>query len=193
MPRHLFFKRRFLLVFFNALAFQCLWVAAVFGSMKGWAWMAWVLLGVMLLVQARVSGQWRRDAASMLCAGCLCLLLEPVWMLSDVLAYRQWPIAWLAPHWIWALWLALGLCLHSSLAWLQPRPVLAAAFGAMGGVSSVTLGVDMGAAQAPQGWWPLALIYGGIWALAVPFLAKAAQWQQRFFYRGCDSGERYAR
>ena len=57
----------------------------------------------------------------------------------------------------------------------QPKLLLAALFGAFGGVFSVTVGINFGAATTPQGWWLLALSYGAVWSMVVPALAYLAR------------------
>ncbi|EKF75552.1 hypothetical protein A11A3_01727 [Alcanivorax hongdengensis A-11-3] len=163
-------KKDSLLIIGNALAFQLLWFAAVLGG-SGWAWS---VLAPMVLIQCLAGGHWRRDGRMLLIGGGLCLALEPLWLASSLLVYQQWHSQWLAPPWIWALWLGFAVSFHYSLYWLQGRPWLAALIGAIGGVVSVTAGLRLGAAVTPQGWLPFAMVYGGAWALAVPFMAWVA-------------------
>src|SRR5690606_21303662 len=72
-----------------------------------------------------------------------------------------------APLWILALWSAFALTLTQSLRWLQHRPWLAAAFGAIGGPLAY-LGAARGfgaLAFVAPGWIAMvALAFG--WALA---------------------------
>ena len=100
--------------------------------------------------------------------------MEPLWLRPEVLQYRNWDQHWRAPHWVWTLWLGFAVSFRYSLNWLCGRPVLAALLGALGGVFSVTMGIRLGAATAPQGWLLLAMVYGVSWAIAVPLLAQVA-------------------
>lgn len=158
-------------VLINAIGFHTLWLVAVFGAAGGWSLWVWPVVISMFVLQASVTGQWRRDLQTLLYGALLCLLLEPIWLLLQVVSYHQWQSLWLAPHWIWALWLSFAVSFHYSFSWLQRRYWLAAAFGGIGGVFSVTMGMQFGAAEAPMGWLSFALIYGPLWAVAVPLLA----------------------
>jgi hypothetical protein len=81
-----------------------------------------------------------------------------------------------APLWILGLWLAFAATLQCSLAFLQRRRWLAAAFGA--------IGAPLAYLGAAHGWqavvfaapsWPTLLALAGAWALALPVLATIAR------------------
>ena len=104
-----------------------------------------------------------------------CVLFEPLWLAPSLLEYADWSRQWVAPDWIWALWLGFAVSFNYCLAWLRPKLLLASLFGAFGGVFSVTVGINFGAATTPQGWWLLALSYGAVWSMVVPALAYLAR------------------
>ncbi|MDX1803583.1 MAG: DUF2878 domain-containing protein [Alcanivorax sp.] len=159
----------------NALTFQLLWFAAVAGAAHGWAWLAWPVLLTMVSLQGRGRNHWQRDVLMLLTGALFCLITEPVWLVVSLLKYVHWSDHWLAPHWVWALWLGFAVSFHYSLRWLQGRWWLASMLGAFGSVVSVSTGIKLGAAVAPQGWLPLALVYGVVWALAAPLMAVVAR------------------
>lgn len=144
---------------------------------------SWVALGLMLAAQWWSDPRWLSNAPMLLWGLILCLVFEPVWLSSGLLAYSGWDYRWLAPGWIWALWLGLAVSFHYSLRWLCGRPWLGAVFGAAGGVFSVSMGMSLGAASAPLGWLPMAMTYGAVWAVAVPLLAFGAQWTREQEHR----------
>ncbi|MBF5056933.1 hypothetical protein Y5W_02227 [Alcanivorax sp. 521-1] len=159
----------------NFIGFQLLWFVAVYGAARGWGAAA---LLVLLAMQAGVwalNRGWRRDAPLLAVGALACLLCEPLWMAPQLIRYVDWPAGWLAPAWIWALWLGFAVSFNYCLAWLRRRLMLAAVFGALGGVFSVTVGIRLGAADTPHGWWALALVYGVVWAAVVPGLAWLAR------------------
>ncbi len=166
-------------VLINAFGFQLLWAAAVLGGARETSLPAWGVLALMLVLQWRCDIRWARNAGMVGWGLLLCLLFEPIWLSTGLLVYTGWEHGWLAPGWIWALWLGFAVSFHYSLRWLCGRPWLGAAFGAFGGVFSVTIGIRLGAASAPQGWLPMALAYAAVWAIAVPLLASGAQWMER--------------
>ena len=161
-------------VIVNVISFQLLWAAAVLGAAQGVSVLAGGVLGVMVVAQVALTRQWRQDLLLIAAGGLLCVLMEPLWLRPEVLQYRNWEQHWWAPHWVWTLWLGFAVSFRYSLNWLCGRPVLAALLGALGGVFSVTMGIRLGAATAPQGWLLLAMVYGVSWAIAVPLLAQVA-------------------
>jgi len=118
---------------------------------------------------------WRADLALLAAGAVACVLFEPLWLAPSLLEYADWSRQWVAPDWIWALWLGFAVSFNYCLAWLRPKLLLAALFGAFGGVFSVTVGINFGAATTPQGWWLLALSYGAVWSMVVPALAYLAR------------------
>ncbi len=75
---------------------------------------------------------------------------------------------WLAPAWIVSLWVLIAATFDSSLSWMNRKPWLAAAFGAVGSPLSFAAGVRLGAAgfvaPAPVALAALAVL----WAAALP-------------------------
>ncbi|MEH6709516.1 MAG: DUF2878 domain-containing protein [Alloalcanivorax venustensis] len=159
----------------NFVGFQLLWFVAVYGAAKGWGWAAWLVLAAMQLGVWVLNRRWRQDLTLLAAGAVACVLFEPIWMAPGLIEYVDWPRRWVAPAWIWALWLGFAVSFNYCLAWLRPKLLLAALFGAFGGVFSVTVGINFGAATTPQGWWLLALSYGAVWSMVVPALAYLAR------------------
>ena len=156
-------------------AFQALWLAAVLGAARGQVW-----LGSLALVPYVVVMVWRereraRLASRWLAAGALGSLADCALAACGLLAYptapAAWP-AWLVPPFIASLWIAFATLPHISLAWLAPRPWLAAAFGALGGPLSFAAGVRAGAV----GYGESALMTNAVlalqYALATPLFLR---------------------
>lgn len=68
------------------------------------------------------------------------------------------------PFWLVIIWIGLATLVHHSLAWLKPRPLLCAVFGALGGPLAYLAGVRMGAAAFNWGLSPSLIILAAIWA-----------------------------
>lgn len=179
-------KHSFPALLVNFAGYQLLWVAAVYGAARDWPRAAWCVLIPMVLLSSLLSGRCRDDLKMLLAGAVACLVFEPLWLAPALIHYVHWHRHWLAPGWIWALWLGFAVSFNYCLAWLRQRLWLAALFGAVGGVVSVTIGVRIGAASLPHGWWPLALAYGFGWLLAVPLLAGLS----RFLENKRVAGER---
>ena len=164
-------KQSFAALAVNFIGFQLLWFVAVYGAAHGWGWTALLVLLVMQAGVWALNRAWRQDLPLLVVGALACVVCEPIWLASGLIRYVDWSAAWLAPAWIWALWLGFAVSFNYCLGWLRQRLALAAAFGAFGGVFSVTVGIRLGAADTPHGWWALALVYGVTWAMVVPALA----------------------
>lgn len=168
-------NRSFAALAVNFVGFQLLWFVAVYGGARGWDGWALAVLVVMQGLVWAINRGWRRDLPLLAAGALACALCEPAWLAPGLIRYQDWSLNWLAPAWIWALWLGFAVSFNYSLAWLRPRLLLAALFGGVGGVFSVTVGIHLGAASTPHGWWPLAMTYCVVWALVVPALAYGAR------------------
>lgn len=164
-------KRSFLALAVNFVGYQLLWAAAVYGAARGWPEAAWAVLVPMVFFSSLFSRRWHDDLRMLLAGAVACLIFEPLWLAPSYIHYVNWSHHWVAPGWIWALWLGFAVSFNYCLGWLRQRLWLAALFGAVGGVISVTVGARIGAASMPHGWWALALSYGFGWLVAVPILA----------------------
>lgn len=155
--------------FLNYAGFQLGWLACVGGAAKGAAWpgpaAAALLVGAHLADSERPAREARRLAA----VGLFGLVLESAAIAAGLYGYAAGgPVWWLAPAWIVSLWVLIAATFESSLSWLDRRPRLAAAFGAVGSPLSFSAGARMGAARflvpTPVGLAALA----ALWAAALP-------------------------
>jgi hypothetical protein len=129
-------------------AFHLLWLAAVLGAARGAVW-----LGAAALVLYLAGMLWREErrarlAARWIAAGLLGSFADGGLALLGLLTYPTAPAGWpagLVPPFIASLWIAFATLPHASLAWLAPRPALAALLGALGGPLSFAAGVRAGA------------------------------------------------
>ncbi|MCK0153020.1 DUF2878 domain-containing protein [Alcanivorax sp. S6407] len=172
-------KTHTLAFWINLAGFQLLWPAAVLGAASGTPHLAWVVLFVMCALMFIAGADWKRDVCMLVAGFLACLLLEPLWLVSGSITYVDWTSRWLAPGWIWALWGGFAVSFFYCLAWLQTRPLIAMAFGGIGGAVSVLMGIRLGAAQAPSGEWQLMVLYGSVWAMVVPLFAALARWRDK--------------
>jgi hypothetical protein len=130
----------------NLLAFQLGWFACVLGAARGRPWagtcVALLLVGAHLWRTPRRAAEWRLIAtAALLGAVGDTLLARSGWL--RYAAGALLPAT--APLWIIALWMLFATTLRHSLAWLQRRPLVSAACGALGGPLAYFGGARLGA------------------------------------------------
>jgi hypothetical protein len=153
----------------NYAGFQLGWFACVGGAARGRPWAGPAAVAVLVGLHVANTPRRARELRRLAAVGAFGAALESAAIAAGLYGYAGgWPVWWLAPAWIVALWILLGATFESSLGWLAGRPWLAALFGAIGSPLSFSAGVRMGAAGfvAPP---PVALAaLAVLWAAAFP-------------------------
>ncbi len=165
----------------NVAGYQLVWFAAVIGAGRGVAWPAMLSAALFIAWQLVLSSRRARELRLLVLALGLGVLVDGGLSLSGLARYATPAPAWppgAAPLWILCVWMSFAMTVSQSLAFLQARPWLAAAFGAVGGPLAY-LGASRGwgavtfAAPAAFGLSVLALA----WAVAMPLLSTlSARW-----------------
>lgn len=159
----------------NLIGYQVVWFAIVIGAGQGWPWPG--VVAALAFVTWQSWGAQRtlalRLVAASLASG---LLIDGALAASGLLAYASpWPSPHGPPLWILAIWAAFAVTLPRSLAFLQGRPWLAAAFGAVGGPLAYLAAARLGSSVVfPTPSWPALAVLALAWAMAMPLLAGLA-------------------
>jgi len=157
----------------NAVAFNIVWAITVFGAAAGLAWAGPAAVLIFAALQVSMSARPHYDLAAMAVFATAGIAIDSAWSLSGALSYAAgWPSPHLAPIWLVTLWAGFSLTLGHSLAWLRPRPALAAAFGFFGGGFSYWVGARIGAVELAMSGVLYGVIVGLCWAVALPLLIR---------------------
>ncbi|HEY6939861.1 DUF2878 domain-containing protein [Dokdonella sp.] len=156
----------------NIIGYQCVWFAAVLGASCGLAWAGPAAAAVFAAIELRRSPHLRLDAK--LIATCLAVgvVVDGTMALGGIVRYASPGPALAAPVWILSIWVAFGLTLAHSLAFLQRRPWLAAVAGAAGGPLAYLGAARLGAVAFER---PGLIAVAFAWTLAMPLLATCAR------------------
>ena len=163
----------------NLIGYQLAWFGVVICAARGQPWLSVALAAAFAAVQWVVSKQQASDARLLACAVACGIVLDGSLAVNGLLQYASAQPAVLAPVWILALWAAFAMTLNHSMTFLRGRPLLAAAFGAVGGPLAY-LGASRGfdAVAFPDPSWPALLGLALGWGIAMPVLAMLAlRWQ----------------
>lgn len=161
----------------NFALFQLAWYAAVRGAVSGSTWIGVLAAALFALAHVAWLRADRRELGFALLVALAGALLDSLLCGLGLLGYPTSHAPGslpLAPPWIAALWFCFALLPRRSLAWLAPRPRLAALLGAVGGPLSYCAGVRIGAVAVPGS---AAATYGALaleYALATPLLLRFA-------------------
>ncbi len=108
------------------------------------------------------------------------LVADTLFAQAGILDYAApWPVPGAAPAWIIVMWMNFALTLNVALRWLHGRYGLAAALGFFGGPLAYLAGLKLNAAALAAPAPTAYTLIGLTWAVAVPFLVRAAEWSGR--------------
>lgn len=156
----------------NFAACQAGWFACVLGAAHGMAGYGVIAALVVIAGHLAWSSTRASDLMLLAAAGGVGLIFDGTLARAGLVVYA--PGALMlgpVPDWILALWLLFALMLRRSLAWLAPRPLLAAALGLVGGPLAYLAGARLGALQFPELLPALAALAIG-WAAGTPALCR---------------------
>lgn len=159
----------------NAIGYQGVWLVAVEGASRGYAWPAWLAMVAFALWQVS-RRSWRLDLTLMLLIVLGGGAMDSLWAGSGLLAYAApGPLPDASPLWILAIWAAFSLTLRRSFRFLHARPWLAAATGAAGApLAYLAAARGWQAISFPHGQLPALAAMAALWALAFPAMCRLA-------------------
>lgn len=153
----------------NALGYQLVWLAAVWGASHGRWWLApLALLPFALWYLSRRDG--RLDVQLIALVGLGGAAMDSLYAASGAVAYAApVPSAQAAPLWIVAIWAAFALTLRHSFRFLHGRPWTAACIGGLGApMAYLAAASGWHAVRFPHGTLTALLPLGLSWAIALP-------------------------
>ncbi|MEM6573669.1 MAG: DUF2878 domain-containing protein [Pseudomonadota bacterium] len=158
----------------NAIAFKLVWAAAILGAANLSPWLgvwaaAAVLTGHLFAVPNK-----HQELRLVLLTALIGFSTDSLFAATGMLQYTSGQLAsWLAPVWIFGLWIGFGTTLNVAFRWLQNRWTLATILGAVSGPLSYLAGAKMGAVAFPD--TTLALIsLSATWSVLLPSLLALA-------------------
>lgn len=151
----------------NAILFQLGWFACVLGgNALALVWTVPYLITHFTYI-SRLRGEW----LFVIGLAALGITMDSLAMAAGLFSI---PGALPFPIWLACLWVMIGTFIPHGLSWLAGKPVLAIAFGAVGGCLSYYAGIRLGLAQTDN--LPLALTFWAIqWGIIIPAALWVAQ------------------
>jgi hypothetical protein len=80
----------------------------------------------------------------------------------------------MAPYWIVTMWMLFGTTINMSMRWMRGRPLLASAFGFVGGPLAYVAGHKIGGIQFVDQAPAIAMLAVG-WAVIMPLLMQLGE------------------
>lgn len=155
--------------------FQLAWFACVTQAAAGQPARGAAAVAAFVLLRLARSDRRAADLLLLVSAPALGLLWDTALLRLGLVQYASpGPVEATAPGWILALWMLLAAVLRGPLRWLQGRPLMAAALGAVGGPASYAAAQRLGACWLPEPALALSVLCAG-WALITPLLVETAR------------------
>ena len=159
----------------NVAAFKLGWLSSVFGGAQQLPWLGPVV--VLVVVALHLSRAHRPSSELMLILSCGFIgavfdsaLVAAGWvtfpsgMFSDLMA----------PYWIVTMWMLFGTTINMSMRWMRGRPLLASAFGVVGGPLAYVAGYKIGGIEFVDQSAAIATLAVG-WAVIMPLLMQLGE------------------
>ncbi len=156
----------------NLTTFKVSWVATVFGAAAGWTWIGPLLIAAAALLHLRRSHQPVREFTLLTLAGVLGLTFDSLLLSTGWIAFPD-HTGFLAPLWMFAMWILFATTLNVAFQWLRPRLWLASVLGAVSGPLSYWSGSKAGAMVMVDTTSALVALSAG-WAILMPLLIVLA-------------------
>ncbi len=138
-------------------------------------WLGPVALLVVLAIHLRLAKRPQSELGLVIACGMIGAFFDSLLVIAGWVSYPSGQFsAYLAPYWIITMWMLFGTTLNLSMGWLKGRPLLAAAFGAIGGPASYIAGQKLGGIIFVD--YSAALIALAVgWAVCMPLLLALAE------------------
>ena len=159
-----------MLLLTNFAIFQVAWLTSVIGGAKEMPWLGPVAVLVALAVHLSFARRRFEEILLVLSCAVLGASFDSALVASGWVSYKSGLISEnLAPYWIVTMWMLFATTLNVSMRWMRGKPLLAAAFGFVGGPSAYLAGQGLGGIILVN--QPAALIALAIgWAIMMPTL-----------------------
>lgn len=132
----------------NVVLFQAAWCASIFGAAAGNAWLGPVCMAVLVAIHLLITPTRRADSRTIPICTAIGIVAEMLTAsISGTSFAAHTPAAAPIPLWMAAIWPGFATLLNSSMAWMQTRPLIAVAFGAIGGPVAYYGGASAGAVR----------------------------------------------
>ncbi len=159
----------------NQIGAQGVWLACVLGAAAGRPWLGVVAAALWLAFHLQRSQHLGREVALVASAALLGTVVDVVLVRGELLRYAsQGPWSGFGPLWMVALWMGFATTLNVSLRWLQARPLVAVATGAIFGPLAYLGGERLGGVTFATDPATSLSAVAVAWAISLPLLTALA-------------------
>lgn len=154
----------------NVAAFKLGWLSSVFGGAQQLPWLGPVV--VLIVVGLHLARAQRPGSELMLILSCglIGAVFDSVLVAAGWVTFPSGMFSdMMAPYWIVTMWMLFGTTINMSMRWMRGRPLLASAFGFVGGPLAYIAGHKIGGIVFVDQTAAIAMLAIG-WAVIMPLL-----------------------
>jgi hypothetical protein len=159
----------------NVAAFKLGWVSSVFGGAQQMPWLGPLVVSIAIALHLSRAARPRTELLLILSCGLIGAVFDSVLVAAGWVTFPSGMFSDLmAPYWIVTMWMLFGTTINLSMRWMRGRPLLAAAFGFVGGPLAYLAGHKIGGIVFVDQGAAMAMLAVG-WAVMMPFLMQLGE------------------
>jgi hypothetical protein len=159
----------------NVAAFKLGWISSVVGGAQHLPWLGPVVVFAAVALHLVRAERPSSEFMLILSCGLIGAIFDSVLVAAGWVTFPSGMFSELmAPYWIVTMWMLFGTTINLSMRFMRGRPLLAAAFGFIGGPLAYLAGHKIGGIQFVDQPAALAMLAIG-WAVMMPLLMRLGE------------------
>lgn len=154
----------------NVTAFKLGWLSSVFGGAQQIPWLGPLVVLIAVAIHLARAERPNSELILILSCGLIGATFDSALVAAGWVTFPSGMVSELtAPYWIVTMWMLFGTTINLSMRWMRGRPLLASAFGFIGGPLAYIAGHKIGGIQFVDQPAAVAMLAIG-WAIMMPLL-----------------------
>ena len=159
----------------NVAAFKLGWLSSVFGGAQQLPWLGPVVVFGAIAIHLARAKRPSSELMLILSCGLIGAVFDSVLVAAGWVTFPSGMFSdVMAPYWIVTMWMLFGTTINMSMRFMRGRPLLAAAFGFVGGPLAYIAGHKIGGIQFVDQAAAIAMLAVG-WAVIMPLLMRLGE------------------
>jgi hypothetical protein len=159
----------------NVAAFKLGWISSVVGGAQQIPWLGPVVVFAAVALHLSRAQRPSSELVLILSCGLIGAVFDSVLVAASWVTFPSGMFSELmAPYWIVTMWMLFGTTINLSMRWMRGRPLLASAFGFVGGPLAYLGGHKIGGIQFVDQPAAIAMLAIG-WAVMMPLLMQLGE------------------
>jgi len=159
----------------NLAAFKLGWLSSVFGGAQQLPWLGPVVVFAAVAIHLARAQRPSSELMLILSCGLIGAVFDSVLVAAGWVTFPSGMFSEvMAPYWIVTMWMLFGTTINMSMRWMRGRPLLASAFGFVGGPLAYVAGYKIGGIGFVDQPAAIAMLAVG-WAVIMPLLMRLGE------------------